>query len=205
MKSMMLNEPGFERLFNGKDFSGIKLVVGPNCRVADAGCHQQEPGRPFVIRDGTIVATGAGQGYWYADAKYLNFTLRFDFRFIAPADLEDERDFIGNSGYFLFVTEHQVWPRMLQIEGGVTNMLVPAPLGGRALFSVDDEARRRAIRPVNEWNSVEIVSKNGQVTAHLNSTLVTTVTSHDFTEPGYIGFQAEAGEIQWRNIRIRPE
>lgn len=205
MKSMMLDEPGFERLFNGKDFTGIKLVVGPNCRVAEAGCQQQETGRPFKVEDGVISATGAGQGYWYADAKYLNFTLRFDFRFVAPKDLREERDFIGNSGYFLFVTDHQVWPRMLQIEGGMTNMLSPAPLGGRATFSVDDDARRRALRPLNHWNSVEIVAKKGEVTARLNNTLVATVTSHDFSEPGYIGFQSEAGEIQWRNIRIRPE
>ena len=58
---------------------------------------------------------------------------------------------------------------------------------------------------MNEWNSVEIVSAGGQVKAYLNNTLVATVTSHNFTEPGYIGFQSEAGEIQWRNIRIRPE
>lgn len=205
MKSMMLNEPGFERLFNGKDFAGIKLVVGPNCRVAEARCQQQETGRPFKVADGLIIATGTGQGYWYADARYLNFTLRFDFRFVTPNDLQEERDFIGNSGYFLFVTDHQVWPRMLQIEGGLTNMLSPAPLGGRATFSVDDDARRRAFRPLNEWNAVEIVSSGGRVTARLNNTLVTTVTEHDFTEPGYIGFQAEAGEIQWRNVRIRPE
>jgi mono/diheme cytochrome c family protein len=205
MKSMMLNEPGFERLFNGKDFAGIKLVVGPNCRVSEARCQQQETGRPFKVADGLIAATGAGQGYWYADARYLNFTLRFDFRFVVPKDMQEERDFIGNSGYMLFVTEHQVWPRMLQIEGGLTNMLSPAPLGGRATFSVDDDARRRALRPLNEWNAVEIVSSGGRVTARLNNTLVATVTSHEFTEPGYIGFQAEAGEIHWRNIRIRPE
>ena len=205
MKSMMLDEPGFERLFNGKDFAGIKLVVGPNCRVAEARCQQQETGRPFKVADGVITATGAGQGYWYADARYLNFTLRFDFRFVAPRDLQETRDFIGNSGYFLFVTDHQVWPRMLQIEGGLTNMLSPAPLGGRATFFVDDDARRRALRPLNEWNAVEIVSSAGRVTARLNNTLVSTVTEHDFTEPGYIGFQAEAGEIQWRNARIRPE
>ena len=205
MKSMMLNEPGFQHLFNGKDFTGIKLVVGANCRVAEAGCQQQEVGRPFMIRDGTIVATGAGQGYWYADAKYRDFTLRFDFRYVAPKDLGDSRDFLGNSGYLLFVTDHQVWPRMLQIEGGLTNMLTPAPLGGRAEFTVDAEARRQALRPVNEWNSVEIVAKDGQVTSRLNTVVVSTVTSHDFTEAGNIGFQAEAGELQWRNIRIRPE
>ena len=145
------------------------------------------------------------QGYWYADKKYLNFTLRFDYRFVRPKGLEDERDFIGNSGYFLFVTDHQVWPRMLQMEGGQANALAPAPLGATAKFTQDADARRRAVRPLDEWNSVEIVSKNGQVMGYLNGTLVSAVTEHDFKEPGYIGFQSETGEIHWRNNRIKPE
>jgi len=205
MKSMMTNEPAFERLFNGKDLTGIKFVVGMNCRVAIAGCQQQESGRPFKVENGLIMTTGNGQGYWYADTKYLDFTLRFDVRFPSPPDVHEVRDVMVNGGYFLFVTEHQVWPRMLQLEGGFGSFLTPAPLGAKAEFTVDAEARRRAMRPLNEWNSVEIVSKNGQVIGWLNGTQIATVRSHEFTAPGYIGFQSEAGEIQWRNIRIRAE
>ena len=205
MKSMMLNEPGFERLFNGRDFTGIKFVVGGICRQKEEGCHQSEPGRPFKVEDGTIICTGAPQGYWYADKKYFNFTLRFDYRYPRPKYLEEDRDFSGNSGYFLFVTENQVWPRMLQMEGGFANALAPAPLGAMAKFTQDAEARRRVARGLNEWNAVEIVSKNGQVTGSLNGTIVATVTEHDFKEAGYIGFQSEGAEIHWRNIRIKPE
>ena len=205
MKSMMLNEPGFEKLFNGRDFTGIKFVVGTNCRQKDAGCNQSELGRPFNVEDGAIICSGAPQGYWYTDRKYLNFTLRFDYRYMRPKDLQDDRDFIGNSGYFLFVTENQVWPRMLQMEGGFANALAPAPLGGTAKFTQDPDARKRATRPLNEWNAVEIVSKDGKVTGYLNGTLVSTVTEHDFKEAGYIGFQSEGGEIHWRNIRIKAE
>ena len=205
MKSMMLNEPGFEKIFNGKNFEGIKFVIGVNCRQKDEGCLQNEPGRPFKVEDGAIVCSGAPQGYWYFDKKYLNFTLRFDYRYMRPKGLEDDRDFMGASGYFLFVTENQVWPRMLQMEGGFGGTLAPAPLGGNAKFTQDAEARRRVARPLNEWNSVEIVSRNGQVMGYLNGALVATVTEHDFKEAGYIGFQSEAGEIHWRNIRIKPE
>jgi hypothetical protein len=71
---------------------------------------------------------------------------------------------------------------------------------------VDDEAaRKRAYRRVGEWSSVEIVSKNGQVTSYLNGVLVNTVTEHPFNEPGHIGFQSEGVEVHWRNIRIKPE
>jgi hypothetical protein len=56
-----------------------------------------------------------------------------------------------------------------------------------------------------QWNSVEIVSKEGQVRAYLNGTLISAVTQHDFIRAGHIGFQSEGAEIYFRNIRIREE
>jgi hypothetical protein len=35
--------------------------------------------------------------------------------------------------------------------------------------------------------------------------LVSTVHEHEFTMPGYIGFQSQGVPIQWRNVRIKPE
>jgi hypothetical protein len=52
---------------------------------------------------------------------------------------------------------------------------------------------------------VEIQAKNGQVRASLNGTFVSTVTHHEFTEPGSIGFQAEDANITWRNIVIKDD
>ena len=65
--------------------------------------------------------------------------------------------------------------------------------------------QKRAIQPVGQWNSVEIVSKDGQVGSSLNGTLISIVSEHEFREPGYIGFQSEGAKIYWRNIRIREE
>ncbi len=73
------------------------------------------------------------------------------------------------------------------------------------IFTVDTEARKRAVHPVGEWNTVEIVSKDGQVRSYLNGTLVSTVSHHEYTEAGYIGFQSEGAKIYWRNISIKEE
>ena len=51
----------------------------------------------------------------------------------------------------------------------------------------------------------EIVSKGNEVWNYLNGTLLSHVSQHDFPSSGYIGFQAESGPIQYRNIRIKPE
>ena len=41
MRLMMINEPGFERIFNGRDFTGWNFVIGRNCAAAAPdGCGQ---------------------------------------------------------------------------------------------------------------------------------------------------------------------
>ena len=75
------DETGFVPLFNGRDFSGWKFVLGPNCRPAPDGCGRTTPSGVFKVVDGKIVCTGQTQGYMYSDKKYLNLTLRFDYRF----------------------------------------------------------------------------------------------------------------------------
>jgi hypothetical protein len=206
MKSMMLNEPAFRRVFNGKDFSGIKFVIGAQCSPKPGGCAQAEPKGAFDVTDGTIISTGSPEGYWYADERYLNFTLRFDFRYLPISGLESDSDLLTNSGYLLFITEHGVWPKCMEIQGGAgVGVLGAFGVMANVKATSDNEARMRAIRPVGQWNSAEIVSKDGKVTTSLNGVLITTVTEHEFTEAGYIGFQSEGGQIQWRNVRIKPE
>jgi len=204
LRAMMVNEPGFERIFNGKDFTGIKFVIGTNCRPKPAGCAQTEPSGAFVVEDGTMVARGTPEGYWYYDARYLDFTLRFDFRWDPVDDVERE-DVISNSGYLLFITDHAVWPKSMEIQGASGGELGAFGVNAQIKATSDNDGRRRVLRPVGQWNSAEIVSKNGVVTTSLNGTLITTVTEHEFKAPGYIGFQSEGGVIRWRNIRIRRE
>lgn len=208
MRNMTLDEPRFERLFNGRDFSGIKFVIGCFGWPRDpAGCAEGDtpPGQTFVVEDGTIHTTGLPQGYWYADRKFLDFTLRFEFRFEPARDVESDREYYGNSGSLLFIQKHQVWPRALEIQGQPANLLMGFGVGAGVKATVDADARARATKPFGEWNAVEIVSRNGRVLSSLNGTLVSTVTEHEFTEPGYIGFQAEGADIRWRNLRIRAE
>ncbi len=43
------------------------------------------------------------------------------------------------------------------------------------------------------------------IKAYLNDTLITTVTQHEYTQPGHIGLQMQGYPVRWRNIRIREE
>ena len=214
MKNMDLAEPGFEKIFNGADFTGIRFIVGcygftrnpPGCAEGDTG-----PGAAFKVDSGTIRCSGRPQGYWYTENKYLNFTLRFEFRYERDPDLDSDEEDYGNSGYLLFIEDHVVWPASIEIQGrnrevlNVLSSLVPAGMRDAMKFTVDDDARKRVLKPMGQWNAVEIVSKEGRITSSLNGTLISTVMQHPFKEPGHIGFQSEGGKIQWRNIRIKQE
>ena len=204
MRDMTL-ETGFKSLFNGTDFTAIKFMLGNNCAPRPEGCGQTEPGTTFRVEDGIVYCSGRPHGYMYFDKKYLNFTLRLDFRFKPYPDTENDDTFYGNSGYLLFITKHQVWPKMIEIQGQNSNVLFAFGVDAKVKATDDAEARKRALKPVGQWNSVEIVSKDGQVNSYLNGTLISTVTEHEFKEPGYIGFQSEGAEIYWRSIRIKEE
>ena len=208
MKAMMINEPGFEPVFNGKDFAGIKFVLGPRCKPAPFGCAKTEPGNVLWVENGTIACACHVHGYWYTEERYLDFTLRFDYRFERPPHWEgDDELFAGGSGYLLFAADVLVtgFPRSLEIEGRHWDLLDVYAIGGSAEWTGDVEARRRAMNPLGEWNAIEIVSRNGQVRNYLNGTLVSTVTEHNYTEPGHIAFQSQGARMYWRNIRIRAE
>jgi len=94
---------------------------------------------------------------------------------------------------------------MIEVQGMNLEILDIRPSRKSTEYTVNTEARKRAVRPVGDWNTVEIVSKDGQVRNYLNGTLVSTVSQHDYKDPGYIGFQSEDGKISWRNIRIKEE
>lgn len=193
-------DEGFETLFNGKDFTGWKFFMGK----ADA-----DPTKTFSVQDGAVICTGKPAGYMYTEKKYKDCTLRFDYRFKRPADLAEDAKFKGNSGYLFFVNDHKVWPYSLETQGMDRSVgdifFIGAKDKSKNKHKVDAEARKKALKPVGEWSSYEVVVKDGTVTVSVNGTKITTVESHEWPEPGYIGFQSEGVEIHWKNIRIKAQ
>ena len=67
-------------------------------RAPVADIYQQDTS--VCIENGAIVTNGKVQGYWYPEQKFKNFTLRFDYKFDRPEDLDPGDEFFdGNSGY----------------------------------------------------------------------------------------------------------
>jgi len=191
------DEPGFEAIFNGKDFTGMKFFFGEG---------KTEPGDTFKVAEGAIVCSGRPAGYWYTEKKYKNFTLKFDYRYRKPENLADDTKFGGNSGYLFYITEHKVWPKSIEVQGMNRDVLGLIAIGKFPVKKAfeDKEARTKARKPVGEWNAVEIISKGGVMTCNLNGTKVTEFTEFEPFD-SVIAFQSEGAEIHWKNVRIKAE
>lgn len=196
-------EKGFEKLFNGKDLSGWKFFF--------AKPKDHDPAKSFTVKDDTVHCSGQPNGYMYTEKKYKDFVLRFDWKYVRPEGLADDMKYGGNSGYLLFVQEIDgsifgAWPKSLELQGRWKDVAQVFNLGIKSKNAYDASSREKARKPLGEWNTYEIVSKDGVVTGTVNGIKITTVTNIDpAPQPGHICFQSEGGEIQWRNIRIKAE
>ena len=94
---------------------------------------------------------------------------------------------------------------LLRIEGYYRRPLLPLQMDTKIKFTEEPGAMQKSIRPLGEWNSVEIVAKDGTVKSYQNGLLLNTITEHEFKAAGSIGFESEGSEIHWRNIRIKAE
>lgn len=183
------SEEGFTPLVEGDDLSGFGFVL----KAEDA-----DPKETWEAEDGVVRCTGKPNGYFYTKKSYSNYVLRFDFRYPENA---------GNSGYLIHITgDHKVWPKCIEVQGMYDQAgLIFAIGGAKGPDNRQEQARKDLVldsrKPHQEWNSLEIISQDGKITAKLNGTTVGE-GEYDLTE-GPIGFQSEGAPIEFRNMRIK--
>ena len=186
-------EEGFKPLGNSKHMSDYDLVGAP--------------ASTWTVDDDVIKCSGKPNGYFATKKSFKNFALRFDFKYARPAGLEDDSKFDGNSGYLIYITgEHKVWPKSIEVQGLNRDAGKIFNIAGFPSIKAKDypDARKKALKPVGEWNKMEIISKDGALTSILNGTKVGESEPGEFKE-GPIGFQSEGAEIHFRNLRIKEQ
>lgn len=72
-----------------------------------------------------------------------------------------------------------------------------------AKYELNTELAQQVLKPLEQWNQYEIKLVGSKVEVRLNGQLVTTSNDLDKLKRGYIGFQAENGLHEYRNIRIK--
>jgi hypothetical protein len=202
-----LNKPpkGFVALFNGKDLTGWKGLVGsPKSRremsrekLAKAQAKADEDMRVnWKVVDGAIFFNGKGHSLC-TTRDYSDFEMLVDWKI--------EKG--GDSGIYLRGSPQvQIWDTSLRKVG--------AQVGSGGLYNNEkgsNKPDRVADRPVGQWNTFRIVMKGEKVTVYLNGIkVVNNVVMENYWErnkPIYpseqIELQAHNSRLYFRNIFIR--
>jgi hypothetical protein len=189
-------EQGFKPLWNEEDLSDFEQFG-----LSEGTCS---------VEGGLLKCTGKPLGYFATRKSYKNYALRFDFRFARPEGLKDDASFDGNSGFLLHITggpgygPGKAFPKCIEVNGMNRELgrVFGTTMDAQVKAKDDPQARKQAIKPVGEWNSIEIISNDGAVKVLLNGTQVCESPPGKLRE-GNIGFQSEGSEIYFRNLRIK--
>ncbi|MBA3315816.1 MAG: DUF1080 domain-containing protein [Planctomycetota bacterium] len=167
-----------------------------------------EKGSLNVSQDGdSILLQGDARGYLHSKKPYRDFTLRLDVRWPNTAELPEDERANANTGMLVFITgADKIWPKCLEVQGKWSELGHIKSNAKDVTVEVRDDqaARERARKPVGEWNSLEIVAKDGALTSILNGVKIAESDPTELRE-GRIGFQAERFDVEFRNVRIREE
>ena len=163
----------------------------------------------YAVKNGLIHIKGKPFGFMYTENKYSNFRLHVEWKYPIEG---------SNSGIFLFLQEptKELWPNAVECQlcsgragdfvllGGSDVSEYKAPEGKpRPKFPVVERFVKERENPVGEWNSADIICKDGNIEVYINGALqnIGTKSAHS---KGYIGLQSEGGDILFRNVRLTP-
>ncbi|CAN5915078.1 hypothetical protein BH23PLA1_BH23PLA1_36020 [soil metagenome] len=184
----------FKPLVEGDDINQFQLVDIDSDTIA--------------IKDGVVHITGLPNGYFATKDEYQNYVVRFEWMYERPDDLSSDAEFRGNSGVLIHIQgEHKVWPQCIEAQlqnrdAGRVFAINGAKFQGEIEAEQRQSAQREAIKVVGEWNEMEIVCKDGEITSEINGKLIDKGQGAE-PDKGQIGWQSEGAPIQFRNLRIK--
>jgi len=203
---------GFVALFNGKDLSGWKGIIGNGSPIARANMRpdtlaarqkiaDEEMRNGWkVIEGGELLFTGHGKNI--ATVKqYADFELLVDWK------IYDDGNKNGDAGIYLRATPQvQIWDTSRVKDG--------AQVGSGGLYNNKKHPSKPlkvADKPLGEWNHFRIIMIGEKVTVYLNDQLVTNnVVLENYWDRSLpifsteqIELQAHGSRIGYRNIYIR--
>lgn len=191
-------EPAPVSLFaDGLD--GFELVTTPAAVIGQV---------VTVGADGVIALAGTPSGYLATRAEYTNYRLHAEWRWPGKP---------GNGGVLLHVQggpKDRVWPlsQQVQTKRGAAGDLLPMagaafaePLSSAsgAATPLKAHAAADSERPAGEWNSMDVVCRDGSIEVAINGVAQNRVSGAS-PAGGRIGFQLEGAPYELRNVTIVP-
>lgn len=218
-------EPGFVSLFNGRDLTGWKIPAGDNghWKVLDG----------VIDYDARSEAPPGKRDLW-SEKEYGDFVLKLDWRIKDTPGEYPMPDILPDGSYRLDASGQPILTSRPNADSGVyLRGLIKAqlniwcwPVGSGEVYgyridkSMPPEVRagvtpkRRADKPVGEWNSFEITMRGDRLTVVLNGErVITNAQLPGIPARGPIGLQhhgefkdgkysGASALVQFRNIQI---
>ncbi len=185
---------GFVSLFDGKTLDGWQGSVDG-----------------YVAEDGKLVCRKHGGGNLYTKKEYSDFIFRFDYK-LEPG---------GNNGVGIR-TPLEGTPGFVAMEIQILDdsfpeyqNFMPVQFNGSIYGAV--AAKRGHMKPVGQWNAMEIAAKGTQIKVTLNGAVILDadtgkigpkrIHDHDLIglqrTKGYIAFCGHGHRVEFRNLRIK--
>jgi hypothetical protein len=186
-------EEGWTTLFNGKDLSGLVVVLRD---PADETKYQRFFGstagdqKTFRVEDGLLKTTGEPLGYIRTTDVYDNFVFHVEARFLKD----------GNSGVLFHVQKDAPLPNAIECQLYYAHIGRVFPLFGHKLEG--GELIHYNAKPVGEWNTIEVYSEDGRVATLVNGALSGLGSGAD-PAAGHICLQSEGAPVEFRNIKVK--
>ena len=196
---------GFVSMFNGKDLTGWKGLVGnpvyrnkqtdSALKVMQAKADAKMV-NDWVVKDGLLVFTGHGDNLC-TEKKYGDFEMYVDWKITAQ----------GDAGIYLRGTPQvQIWDTSRREVG--------AQVGSGGLYNNQKNQSKPLVvadNAIGSWNNFHIIMKGDKVTVYLNGVLVTdNVILENFWDRNLpifikeqIELQAHGTYVAYRNLYIR--
>jgi hypothetical protein len=155
----------------------------------------------FKMKEGVLYISGESSGYLRTKKKYSNFTLNLEWRWTKA---------LGNSGVLVHIQpKDTIWPVCYQVQqkadaaGDIIcmNGLWAKECTDSIKFTVK-KMQPSNEKPMGEWNSMKIVSKNKTLKVWVNGVLQNNVTGLTAWK-GFIGFQNEGKPMEFRHLTIK--
>ena len=189
-------EHGFAPLFDGKTFSGWKLV--------------NQNGSGYGITNGILFCQRGGGGNLFTEKEYEDFVFRFEFRLEDGSNngigirspLEGDSAYMGIELQVLDDSTKKYGPlRPEQLHGSIYDVMA---------------AKSGAQKPLGEWNSEEIIAQGRHIKVILNGKIILDANLNEVTNAailqkhpgllrprGHIGFLGHTEYVEYRNVRIK--
>ena len=185
---------GFVCLFDGKTLAGWGGAL-----------------KGYVASNGVLVCKKHGGGDLYTDKQYGDFIFRFEYK-LEPG---------GNNGVGIRTPREGI-PGFVAMEIQILDDFFPAyqvyePVQFNGSIYGAVAAKRGHLKPVGQWNAMEIMARGSQIKVTLNGAAVVDVDmttvgpkrihDHDLTgllrKKGHIAFCGHGHRVEFRRIRIK--